>query len=59
MDVRIEANTMLGIRLALAHNQITDFPAEFSSLSRIRYLNLRSNCIREFPLAVRVAAMFL
>jgi hypothetical protein len=39
--------------LALAHNQLTSFSEEFSSLPRLRYLNLRSNFLKEFPLPVR------
>jgi len=39
-------------RLALSHNQISTFPDKFAECSRLRYLNIRSNFIREFPLAV-------
>jgi hypothetical protein len=39
-------------RLALAHNQLTGFSDEFADLPRLRYLNLRSNFLREFPAAV-------
>jgi Leucine-rich repeat (LRR) protein len=43
----------LADRLALSHNQISTFPDKFAECSRLRYLNIRSNFIREFPLAVR------
>lgn len=41
-------------RLALAHNQISTFPDEFATLPRLRYLNLRSNSLKLFPVAVRI-----
>lgn len=40
-------------RFALAYNQLASLPSEFSGLSRLRYLNLRANSIKEFPVAVR------
>ncbi|KAF8430194.1 RAM signaling pathway protein-domain-containing protein [Tirmania nivea] len=39
-------------RLALAHNRLTGFSDAFSQLSRLRYLNLRSNLMREFPISL-------
>ncbi|KAH8880048.1 RAM signaling pathway protein [Thozetella sp. PMI_491] len=39
-------------RLALSHNSLTTFPARFSECSSLRYLNVRQNKIREFPLAL-------
>lgn len=39
-------------RLALAHNRLTGFSDTFSQLSRLRYLNLRSNLMKEFPISV-------
>ena len=39
-------------RLALSHNSLTTFPARFSECTLLRYLNVRQNKIREFPLAV-------
>ncbi|KAI9701586.1 MAG: RAM signaling network component [Candelina mexicana] len=38
-------------RLALPHNQIWAFPHKFSYCTRLRYLNVRSNTLREFPRA--------
>lgn len=37
-------------RLALSHNKISSFPARFSECTLLRYLNVRSNRISEFPL---------
>ncbi|EFX06393.1 cell morphogenesis protein [Grosmannia clavigera kw1407] len=37
-------------RLALSHNKLSAFPARFSECSSLRYLNVRENDIREFPL---------
>ncbi|KAK3344843.1 RAM signaling pathway protein-domain-containing protein [Neurospora tetraspora] len=39
-------------RLALSHNYIQTFPARFSECTSLRYLNVRSNRIKEFPLAL-------
>ncbi len=39
-------------RLALSHNLISTFPARFSECTSLRYLNVRNNIIREFPLSV-------
>ncbi|KAB8300968.1 hypothetical protein EYC80_002892 [Monilinia laxa] len=39
-------------RLALSHNQISTFPAKFAECTSLRYLNVRNNIIREFPLAI-------
>jgi hypothetical protein len=39
-------------RLALSHNYLQTFPARFSECTSLRYLNVRQNRIREFPLAV-------
>ncbi|KAI1506637.1 hypothetical protein F5X99DRAFT_365019, partial [Biscogniauxia marginata] len=39
-------------RLALSHNKLSSFPARFSECTSLRYLNVRNNHIREFPLAV-------
>ncbi len=38
--------------LALSHNYLQTFPARFSECTSLRYLNVRQNMIREFPLAV-------
>jgi hypothetical protein len=40
------------IRLALSHNQISTFPSRFSECTSLRYLNVRNNVIRDFPLCV-------
>ncbi|CAK7204583.1 RAM signaling network component [Sporothrix eucalyptigena] len=37
-------------RLALSHNKLSGFPARFAECSSLRYLNVRNNDIREFPL---------
>ncbi|CAK7263795.1 RAM signaling network component [Sporothrix epigloea] len=37
-------------RLALSHNELSSFPARFAECSSLRYLNVRDNDIREFPL---------
>ncbi|QSL65030.1 hypothetical protein MERGE_002334 [Pneumocystis wakefieldiae] len=36
-------------RLALGHNQLSFFPDEIGKLSRLRYLNIRANIFKEFP----------
>lgn len=38
--------------LALSHNQLQTFPSRFVECTSLRYLNVRQNDIREFPLAV-------
>ena len=38
--------------LALSHNKLSSFPARFSECTALRYLNVRNNEIREFPLPV-------
>ncbi|OAA55892.1 cell morphogenesis protein [Niveomyces insectorum RCEF 264] len=37
-------------RLALSHNKLSGFPVRFSECSSLRYLNVRNNDIRDFPL---------
>ncbi|KAK6499194.1 RAM signaling network component [Arthrobotrys conoides] len=37
-------------RLALGHNQLSSFDPEFGLCSRLRYLNVRSNFFKDFPL---------
>ncbi|CAI4211858.1 unnamed protein product [Parascedosporium putredinis] len=37
-------------RLALSHNQLTAFPTRFSECTSLRYLNVRNNQIKDFPL---------
>jgi hypothetical protein len=44
-------------RLALSHNQISTFPIKFSECIHLRYLNVRNNFIKEFPLSVRDASI--
>ncbi|KAK4122802.1 hypothetical protein N657DRAFT_691273 [Parathielavia appendiculata] len=39
-------------RLALSHNYLQTFPARFSECTSLRYLNVRQNRIKEFPLAL-------
>ncbi|KAJ3811149.1 RAM signaling pathway protein-domain-containing protein [Lentinula lateritia] len=35
--------------ISLGHNRLTTLPMEFALLSRLRYLNLKSNCFSVFP----------
>ncbi|KAL1865848.1 hypothetical protein VTK73DRAFT_5027 [Phialemonium thermophilum] len=37
-------------RLALSHNHLQDFPTRFSECTSLRYLNVRQNKIKQFPL---------
>ncbi|KDQ33898.1 hypothetical protein PLEOSDRAFT_1110771 [Pleurotus ostreatus PC15] len=37
------------LRIALGHNKLSTLPPAFSLLSRLRYLNLKSNSFDEFP----------
>ncbi|KAK3941764.1 RAM signaling pathway protein-domain-containing protein [Diplogelasinospora grovesii] len=39
-------------RLALSHNYLQTFPARFVECTSLRYLNVRQNRIKEFPLAL-------
>ncbi|KAM7192857.1 RAM signaling pathway domain containing protein [Naviculisporaceae sp. PSN 640] len=39
-------------RLALSHNYLETFPARFSECSSLRYLNVRQNRIKEFPMVL-------
>ncbi|KAI1107407.1 RAM signaling pathway protein-domain-containing protein [Jackrogersella minutella] len=39
-------------RLALSHNKLFSLPARFSECTHLRYLNLRANMIKEFPLSL-------
>ncbi|KAM7220217.1 leucine-rich repeat-containing protein sog2 [Rhypophila decipiens] len=39
-------------RLALSHNSLETFPARFAECSSLRYLNVRSNRIKEFPMVI-------
>lgn len=39
-------------RLALSHNGLQSFPPRFSECTSLRYLNVRNNKIKEFPLPV-------
>ncbi|KAK2593797.1 RAM signaling network component [Conoideocrella luteorostrata] len=39
-------------RLALSHNQLSTLPARFSECTSLRYLNIRGNQIKEFPMAL-------
>lgn len=41
-------------RLALSHNQLSTLPVRFSECTSLRYLNIRGNQIKEFPMTVRV-----
>ncbi|PPR08086.1 hypothetical protein CVT24_010547 [Panaeolus cyanescens] len=53
-EVKAIANLELGQecaleRLALGNNRLFDLPLEFSLLNRLRYLNLKHNCISSVP----------
>ncbi|KAI0385395.1 RAM signaling pathway protein-domain-containing protein [Hypomontagnella monticulosa] len=39
-------------RLALSHNKLLSLPVRFSECTHLRYLNLRANLIKEFPLSL-------
>ncbi|KAI2468301.1 putative cell morphogenesis protein Sog2 [Annulohypoxylon bovei var. microspora] len=39
-------------RLALSHNKLSSLPARFSECTHLRYLNLRANQIKEFPISL-------
>ncbi|GAO48534.1 hypothetical protein SAICODRAFT_92456 [Saitoella complicata NRRL Y-17804] len=39
-------------RLALGHNSLSTFSLAIASMTRLRYLNIRSNQFREFPLVL-------
>ncbi|KAK4189866.1 RAM signaling pathway protein-domain-containing protein [Podospora australis] len=39
-------------RLALSHNNLESFPTRFAECTSLRYLNVRQNKIKEFPLAL-------
>jgi Leucine-rich repeat (LRR) protein len=41
--------------LALSHNYLQTFPARFSECTSLRYLNVRQNRIKEFPMAVSIS----
>jgi hypothetical protein len=49
---RSDADTYTVSRLALSHNQLTSLPARFSECTSLRYLNIRGNQIKEFPMPV-------
>lgn len=36
----------------MSHNYLQTFPARFSECTSLRYLNVRQNRIKDFPLAV-------
>ncbi|ATY59151.1 RAM signaling SOG2 [Cordyceps militaris] len=39
-------------RLALSHNQLSALPVRFSECTSLRYLNIRGNLIKEFPMTL-------
>ena len=49
---RSGADRLMASRLALSHNQLSSLPARFSECTSLRYLNIRGNQIKEFPMAV-------
>ncbi|OIW27281.1 hypothetical protein CONLIGDRAFT_645565 [Coniochaeta ligniaria NRRL 30616] len=44
-------------RLALSHNNLQSFPTRFSECTSLRYLNVRNNKIKEFPLPVSMLCL--
>jgi Leucine-rich repeat (LRR) protein len=52
-DLNIRGNVTSLYRMALGNNRLTTLPTEFALLSRLRYLNLKSNCFSVFPDVVR------
>lgn len=57
--MRLTLETCFCFRLALSHNKISSFPARFSECTLLRYLNVRSNRISEFPLPVNNPSLAL
>lgn len=55
---RPDADTYTVSRLALSHNQLTTLPARFSECTSLRYLNIRGNQIKEFPMPVYLPSPF-
>jgi hypothetical protein len=53
---RVQVVRGLIVRLDLALNQMFYLDSEFKKLSRLRYLDIRSNKFREFPEVVPVPA---
>ncbi|CAM1504769.1 Fc.00g023600.m01.CDS01 [Cosmosporella sp. VM-42] len=49
---RSGADRLMASRLALSHNQLSSLPARFSECTSLRYLNIRGNQIKEFPMAL-------
>jgi Leucine-rich repeat (LRR) protein len=43
----------------MSYNRLTSLPAPFSLLTRLRYLNLRSNLFSTFPLVVCIFCILL
>jgi hypothetical protein len=52
LGTRSDTDTYTVSRLALSHNQLTTLPARFSECTSLRYLNIRGNQIKEFPMPV-------
>lgn len=46
-------------RIALSYNRLSTLPLAFSSLKRLRYLNLRSNMLSAVPAVVRLQPLSL
>lgn len=44
---------MVCCRLALSHNSLGDLPPRLSECSRLRYLNVRYNALKDIPRSVR------
>jgi Leucine-rich repeat (LRR) protein len=51
----IHSHAYLGSRIALSNNHLRTLPASFNLLWRLRYLNLRSNALHQFPEVVRLS----
>jgi hypothetical protein len=52
-------DTYMVSRLALSHNQLSSLPARFSECTSLRYLNIRGNQIKEFPMPVHLSSLTL
>ena len=52
LPLDIEKLQDVAVRLALNQNYLTGLPAEIGALRKLRYLNIRSNQMRQFPVAV-------
>jgi hypothetical protein len=47
------------VRITLASNRLATLPMAFALLSRLRYLNLKNNCLAVFPDVVSTSFLYL